>query len=187
MNLTLASGSPRRRQLLESAGFDFSIATPDVDETPLADEAPEIYVRRLAETKSTAVEVAGLVLGADTTVAIDGAILGKPVDANEAGAMLRRLSGRVHEVLTGWAIAKDGAIVEHDVERSAVTFRALNDHEIHAYVASGEPLDKAGAYAIQGGAAGFVAELDGLHSNVMGLPIERVTESLASLGVAAQR
>ncbi len=187
MSLTLASGSPRRRQLLESAGLDFSVAAPDVDETPHDDEAPDLYVQRLAAAKAAAVDAGGFIIGADTTVATDGAILGKPVDAADARAMLRRLSGRVHVVLTGWAITRNGVVVAEGLERSAVTFRTLTEDEIRSYVDSGEPLDKAGAYAIQGGAAGFVVELDGLYSNVMGLPIERVTEALTSLGVVTQR
>ena len=176
--LVLASASPRRAELLRTAGIRFEVVTADIDERQLDEEDAETYVRRLAAAK--AARVAGTcpgraVLGADTTVVVDGEVLGKPRDAADARRMLRLLADRTHEVLTAVALfAPGGACVDAPVVRTSVTFRPLGDEEIAAYVATGEPADKAGAYAIQGGAAGFVSAVQGSHSNVIGLPVEEV-------------
>ncbi len=169
----LASASPRRAELLAAAGFSFSVAHADIDETPLAGESPADYVQRLAEGKARAVAgrvPPGLVLGADTTVVVDGDILAKPADAADAAAMLRRLQARAHEVLTGVAlVGPAGARVT--LAETRVWFAPMTEADIAAYVATGEPMDKAGAYGIQGWAARFVTRIDGSYSNVVGLPV----------------
>jgi septum formation protein len=187
--LVLASRSPRRRDLLEAAGIAFEVGeAPDIDETPPTGLDPGAAVEHLASLKLEAVlqrAVDCQVLTADTLVFLDGAPLGKPADGTSARAMLRSLSGRVHAVATGVALAgpdPEGGVrivVGHAV--TGVRFRELTDAEIDAYVATGEPLDKAGAYAIQGGAAGFVASLDGPEDNVIGLPIELVHGLLGAI------
>jgi septum formation protein len=172
--IVLASASPRRAQLLREAGIPFEVVAADVDEGQHAGEAADTYVRRLAAAKAARVAAAHprrAVLGADTTVVVDGEVLGKPRDAAEAASMLRRLSGRSHEVLTGVClIGRDGQ-AETAVASTTVEFRPLTPQEIEAYVASGEPMDKAGAYAIQGGAGPFVTRIDGDYDNVVGLPV----------------
>ena len=168
-------------QTLAAAGVPFDVDTADVDDTPRDGEAPHDYVRRLAEAKARAVAVrhpARLVLGADTTVVVDGTILGKPVDAADAGDMLRRLSGRSHQVLTGVALVRDGRTVEVGVAVTDVWFAAMTEADIDAYVATGEPMDKAGAYGIQGRASCFVTRIDGSYSNVVGLPVALVHQWL---------
>jgi septum formation protein len=190
--LILASGSPRRRELLAQAGFVFTVEAADVDESLRAAEAADVYVRRLAEEKARAVlarypthddeavmngapgSVAALVvLGADTTVVCDGEILAKPEDAADAMRMLRMLSGRTHEVLTGVAVATRAAVVSA-VESTSVTFSEIPEAELERYCATHEPMDKAGAYGIQGYAARWIPRIDGDYFNVMGLPIARV-------------
>jgi septum formation protein len=176
----LASASPRRAELLARAGIDFDTRPAHVDETPWPGEEPEAHVRRLAEAKARAVAVdhrGALVLGSDTIVVLDGRILGKPLDADEARAMLRALSGRAHDVLTGVALVI-GDEARVDVCRTRVWFRTLTAAEIDGYVATGEPMDKAGAYGIQGGAARFVERIEGSRSNVVGLPVEVVRAML---------
>jgi septum formation protein len=185
--LLLASSSPRRRDLLARLGVPFELRAAPTDETPYAGETPQALVERLALDKARLASEAGAVtLGADTVVAIDGEILGKPVDAAEAARMLARLSGREHQVWTGVALVgeSDGRAVWEIVrsDRSEVAFRALDESEVASYVASGEPFDKAGAYAIQGGAAGFVAELRGDLTNVVGLPLPLVAAMLEEAG-----
>jgi septum formation protein len=187
----LASASPRRLDLLRQIGIEPVVEPADVDETlePGVDVAAA--VAGLAATKARAVAAGHrgqrvIVLGADTLVVLDGEALGKPVDEADARDMLDRLSGREHEVMTGVAIidATTGGDVG-GVETTIVRFRDLDPDEIDAYVATGEPLDKAGAYGIQGGAAGFVAELTGDHSNVVGLPlalVQRLLEQFRSAG-----
>lgn len=172
----LASASPRRAELLAAAGVTFAVDTADIDETPRPDEAPDAYVRRLALEKARAVAArhpGQRVLGADTTVVVDGAILGKPVDAADARDMLRRLSGRAHQVLTGVALV-GGATDQVDLAVTDVWFAPMSEADIDAYVASGEPMDKAGAYGIQGRASCFVTRIDGSYSNVVGLPVALV-------------
>ena len=173
--LILASQSPRRRELLAVAGFRFSVRAKSVEEVRGAGEDPVTYVRRLARAKAEAAwERPGeIVLGADTTVVIDDHVLEKPANAADASAMLRLLSGRDHTVITGICLLHDhGVIVDHS--STQVRFAPLTDSEIADYVASGEPMDKAGAYAIQGLASKFVEKVDGCYFNVMGLPLSLV-------------
>ena len=208
MRLILASASPRRAELLRAAGFNFETLVVDVDETVRQGEAAEHYVRRLAMEKSaramelitgpaeaghyvrssTAAAASGvvsgfsrtLVLGADTAVVVDGAILGKPLDDEDAAAMLRRLSGRSHEVLTGVSLRGLSKEVNR-VEATTVQFSTMTDADIAWYLNSGEGRDKAGAYAIQGLAARFIPRIDGSYSNVVGLPIAAVCELVAEI------
>jgi septum formation protein len=185
--LVLASASPRRRELLARLVAGFDVRASEADETPLPGETPEAMVLRLALVKARAVARLGEVaLGADTVVAVDGEILGKPADDADALAMLRRLSGRGHEVWTGVALvaAGDGPAPARELARACrtgVVFRTLSEGEMAAYVATGEPHDKAGAYGIQGGAAAFVDHVDGDFTNVVGLPLPLVAELLAEL------
>jgi nucleoside triphosphate pyrophosphatase len=198
MRLILASASPRRAELLRAAGYTFETIVPDVDESIRAGESPSLYVRRLAADKSAAaidtlraratsnpaVPPPGpggvVVLGADTTVVVDGEILGKPRDDEDAVGMLRRLSGRRHEVLTGVSL-RHGVFEVGRVETTAVYVRALSEDELIWYAASGEGRDKAGAYAVQGLASRFIPRIDGSYSNVVGLPVASVSELLFSL------
>jgi septum formation protein len=186
--LILASGSPRRHELLARLGIPFEIRRADTDETPRPGESPETLVVRLAVSKALgAARADETVLGADTVVALDGQLLGKPVDEADARRMLRRLSGRVHQVWTGVAVSSPVADGRREQARAACTevrFRALDDTEIEAYVASGEPADKAGAYAIQGAGGGFVEQIDGDYDNVVGLPLRLVVDLLRATGVA---
>jgi septum formation protein len=180
MNVILASRSPRRSELLAAAGIAFDVLAADIDETPRDGEAPGAYVERLAIEKARAVLALrpdATVLGADTTVTIDGLNLGKPVDASEATDMLRRLQGRAHEVLTGVAlVSADG--VQSAVDRTRVWFDSMTDEDISWYVESGEPVDRAGAYAIQGLASRFIPRIEGSYSNVVGLPVALVSSIL---------
>ncbi len=173
--LLLASASPRRAELLRAAGFDFDVRVPDVDETRHPGEPAERYCERLARAKAAAVADAGarVVVAADTVVVVDEAVFGKPVDPADARRMLRALSGRRHDVLTGVAVAAGGRVVSA-VVRTGVEFARLDDAELDWYVASGEPMDKAGAYAVQGLASRFVARVDGSYANVVGLPVATV-------------
>jgi len=196
MSVILGSGSPRRLDLLRSIGIEPRIVSPDIDESVLVGELPIDYVRRLASAKLDAVmktvgavNVGAIVIAADTTVDVDGVIFGKPFDDAEAVKMLLALSGRRHQVHTGFAVAVAGPGcrgVDWDghveVVTSTVTFRLVPIPEIITYVDSGEPRDKAGAYAIQGGAAGFVEQVEGSLNAIIGLPIERLTEICAALG-----
>ena len=192
--LILASASPRRRELLTQAGLKFTVAPANLNEDLLPDEAAAAYVQRLAEEKAQAVWNAQrssdtsddslLVLGADTCVVCDGHILGKPTDTTDARRMLELLSGRTHAVLTGLAVISSRKIVR-DVEITQVMFNQLNDREIAQYIANGEPLDKAGAYAIQGYAARWIPRIEGCYFNVMGLPIARTVALLAEAQTAA--
>jgi septum formation protein len=182
--LLLASASPRRADLLASAGFTFEIRPADVDETYLAGEPPREYALRVARAKaSRAAEAADarIVLAADTVVVLDGRVLGKPRDAADAGAMLRDLSGRQHDVLTAVVLAAGGRVSEA-VATTRVWFHPLEEAEIAWYVASGEPMGKAGAYGIQGLAARFIERIDGSWSNVVGLPISTVYRMLRRAG-----
>ena len=175
--LVLASASPRRADLLRAAGLTFDVAPADIDEDVRAGEDPAGYVDRLAREKAASVadrHPDAFVLAADTTVVVDGMILGKPVDADDARRMLRLLSGRSHEVLTGVCLLGPGAFERAAVVRTTVEFARLTDAEIAWYAATGEPLDKAGAYAVQGLASRFVWRIEGSHPNVVGLPVEVV-------------
>ncbi len=182
--LVLASASPRRRQLLGRLGLDFHQRPVDVDETPLVGEAPRAYVLRLAEAKAQGAAPAPgeLALGADTIVVVDGDLLGKPRDPDDARRMLERLSGREHRVLTGVALRDRERLRLSAVETTRVRFAELTGEEIAWYVASGEPLDKAGAYAVQGLGALFVYGITGNYSNVVGLPLPLVYRLLRRAG-----
>jgi len=182
MRLVLASASPRRVDLLRAAGFAFDVQPAAVDESVRPGETADAYVRRLALQKALAVEVPpqDVVLGADTAVVVDGTVLGKPEGADDASRMLRLLSGRSHEVLTGVAV-KQGSRSASAVERTEVRFAALSEGEIAWYVQSGEPVDKAGAYGIQGLASRFVERIDGSYTNVVGLPVPTVYRLLLEL------
>jgi septum formation protein len=180
MDLILASQSPRRSELLRSAGIPFRVQVADVDETPLVGEGPVDYVCRLARAKAQAVS-GELVLGADTVVVVEGQILGKPVNAEAAIQMLRMLSGRSHEVITGICFAGPEVVV--DADTTTVYFSALSEREISEYVATGEPMDKAGAYGIQGRASCFVERIEGSYSNVVGLPVAMVYRHLRLFGI----
>jgi septum formation protein len=186
VRLLLASASPRRAELLASAGFEFDLAPVDIDETPLESESPRDYVARLADAKARSVACRNpgtVVLGADTTVVCGGRILGKPAGDADAAAMLRMLSGNWHEVVTGVALYHNERHVS-DIASSAVRFLRLSEAEIAWYVASGEPRDKAGAYAVQGLASRFVDRIEGSYSNVVGLPISSVYRLLNELGMS---
>ena len=178
--MILASRSPRRAELLASAGIAFEVLAADVDETPYPNEAPDAYVERLAIEKARAVSALrpeARVLGADTTVTIDGEILGKPVDEADAQRMLRLLNGRAHDVHTGIAlVSRDG--IRSAVDTTRVWFSAMTDEDISWYIATGEPVDRAGAYAIQGFASRFIPRIEGSYSNVVGLPVALVSSIL---------
>jgi len=200
VRLILASASPRRAELLRAAGYAFDVVVAGVDESMRDGESPEIYVRRLAAEKSAAVMAviargdptndgpaeAGhykddtIVLGADTTVVVDGEMLGKPIDDRDSARMLTRLSGRAHQVLTGISLRR-GAFELGRVETTTVSFAPLDDDEVAWYVATGEGRDKAGAYAIQGVASRFIPRIDGSYSNVVGLPVASVRELLTEI------
>ena len=184
MTIVLASASPRRADLLRAAGIAFEVVVADIDERILAGEAAAAYVRRLAEAKARAAmpRASGRpVLAADTVVVVDGAVLGKPVDADDARRMLRLLSGRTHSVLTGVCLTGTCCVEETHVEETSVEFATLSAEEIDWYVASAEPMDKAGAYAIQGLASRFVTTIHGSYSNVVGLPVHVVSRLVFGL------
>lgn len=179
MNLILASQSPRRRELLGLFGLPFTVRVADIDETMAPGAAPYDEVARVSHQKALAVprEEDDVVIAADTIVVCEGKILGKPKDAGEAKAMLHLLSGRAHQVMTGMCVLRgDTAVVVTEV--TDLQFRTLSDKEIDAYIATGEPMDKAGAYGIQGGAALFCPRMVGDYYNVMGLPVCRLGEIL---------
>jgi nucleoside triphosphate pyrophosphatase len=181
--LVLASRSPRRRAILQEAGIPFVVRPADVDETPRPGELPREYVTRMATDKARAVAAAPdeIVLGADTTVVIGGQMLAKPLDSRDAMRMLELLSGQRHQVVTGICLQRAGGLVQ-DCAETSVWFAPLSRQEIEAYVASGEPLDKAGAYAIQGLASKFIRRIDGCYFNVVGLPVALVYQHLRALG-----
>ena len=191
--LVLASASPRRRELLTQAGFAFTVHPAHIPEDPLPGEEPIAYVTRLAREKAEAVyrEVARrspqandlAVLGADTTVTLDNQILAKPADAADASRMLRLLSGRTHHVITGVAVVTADR-TEVAAEVTSVRFLTISDHDIESYIATGEPMDKAGAYAIQGRAARWIPRIQGCYFNVVGLPLALVSTMLTSLNGA---
>jgi septum formation protein len=184
--LILASASPRRRELLAQAGFDFEVITADVPELRKPGEDPIRFVTRLAREKAEAVisregvPPDAIVLGADTIVLVDEEVLGKPRDTADAARMLRLLSGRTHQVITGVCLAK-GRERQRAAEVTFVRFTTLSDEEIEAYVATGEPLDKAGAYAIQGRAGRWVPRIHGCYFNVVGLPLALVSSMIEAM------
>lgn len=193
----LASASPRRQELLRNAGISFTVKPADIDEAPLAGESPRDCAERLAREKALAIfrsEPESYVLGADTIVVVDEAMLGKPRDAEDAARMLRLLSGRTHAVITGvclvgpvasgqWSVASKTENPRSVSESTLVTMCALSEDEIRDYVATGEPMDKAGAYAIQGIASRWIPRIEGDYSNVVGLPVARVYAMLRERGV----
>jgi septum formation protein len=192
--IVLASASPRRQELLRSAGIAFAVQAADIDETPMTGETARACAERLAREKALAVSRArpeDVVLGADTVVVVDEMILGKPADAADAARMLRMLSGRVHAVITGVCVVKAVASGQGPVasqteiasETTLVTMNSLSDAEIRDYVATGEPMDKAGAYAIQGMASRWIPRIEGDYSNVVGLPVALVWRMLKDLEI----
>jgi septum formation protein len=185
LRVILASASPRRRELLTLVGIPHEVRPADIDESVFPGEQPIPHAERLARAKAHALaerNADAVVVAADTIVVLDGEILGKPCDSAHAAAMLRRLSGREHTVFTAIAVAR-GARTESAVEGVRVWFRALPDEEIEAYIATGEPMDKAGAYGIQGYGATIVERVDGDYFSVMGLGLRRLIELLARVGV----
>lgn len=183
-SIVLASASPRRAELLTQIGVSFRACPADIDETPGAGEAPAHYVERLAREKALAILVSepdATVIGSDTSVVLGGRILGKPVGPEEAKDMLQRLSGNTHQVMTAVAVASATACKSR-ISVTEVRFRQLSDAEIEAYVSTGEPMDKAGGYGIQGRGGIFVEELRGSYSAVVGLPLQETAELLAGAG-----
>jgi septum formation protein len=190
MRLVLASASPRRRELLTAAGWEFDVGASAIDETRQPGETPPAYVERMARAKAAAASAEyadGLaahgdvvIVAADTAVVAGNEVLGKPSDAGDAARMLRLLSGRAHEVITGVAVAARRGTVAV-VESTRVWFDALSDADIAAYVASGEPLDKAGAYGIQGQASRFIPRIEGSYTNVVGLPVATVARLIRAV------
>ena len=185
--LILASASPRRQQLLTQVGIPFAIEPANIDERTTPGEAPQDYVLRMAYEKAQRVaqqRPSAFVLGADTIVTIDHQILGKPRDLAEARRMLRSLSGRTHAVMTGLALLHhDRGIVQRDAVSTSVRFRHLSEHDIETYVTIAQPLDKAGAYAIQDSACAFVESFDGCYTNVVGLPVQRTADLMRAAGM----
>ena len=187
MKLILASSSPRRAEILASAGLPFSVLSSAVDESPYPGEAPAVLVQRLANTKADLVTARAvgpaIVLGADTVVVLDDKILGKPRSTEEARQMLQQLSGRTHSVLTGVALIRlpDGERRQF-IESTLVHFRPITEEELSSYLATEEPYDKAGAYAIQGQAGRYIPRIEGCYFNVVGLPLSRVLTELKTLG-----
>jgi nucleoside triphosphate pyrophosphatase len=187
MRLILASASPRRAEILRDAGYHFSVLSSAIDETPYADELPQDLVQRLANTKGelAAARAVGpaILIAADTEVVLDGHIFGKPRSSDDACRMLTKLSGRTHSVLTGVCLIRlpDAERISF-VETTLVTFAPLSNEEITRYLATGEPHDKAGAYAIQGYAARYIPCIEGCYFNVVGLPLARLQQALTELG-----
>ncbi len=187
MKLILASASTRRAHILREAGIPFEALATQVDESRRGNESPAAFVSRLAEAKARAAAERtsdpAIVVGADTEVVVDGIVLGKPASADDATQMLRRLSGRTHEVVSGLAVLRlPGNETRLEQEVTRVTFAPLSEEEIESYVASGEPFDKAGGYAIQGRAGRFVTRVEGCYFNVVGLPLPRLYRILRELG-----
>ena len=186
MRLVLASGSPRRRELLNSLGLDFDVELPDVDESRRQDEPPGVYVERIAVEKARAVAAPDrVVLAADTAVVHEGKVLGKPGHPEEARAMLRRLQNDRHEVFTGVAVASwnGGPVVNSTVDVTEVAFLPMTDDEIADYVSTGEPMDKAGAYALQGAGGRFIESVKGSPFTVIGLPIHLISRLISAAGM----
>ncbi|PYT76972.1 MAG: septum formation inhibitor Maf [Acidobacteria bacterium] len=187
MKLILASASPRRAEILRHAGYHFSVLSSAIDETPYPDELPQDLVLRLAQAKADLAAAravgAGIIIAADTEVVLDGHIFGKPRSSDDARRMLEKLSGRTHSVLTGVALIRlPDAERLCFVETTLVEFAPLSDDEITRYLATGEPHDKAGAYAIQGYAGRYIPRIEGCYFNVVGLPLARLQHALAELG-----
>jgi septum formation protein len=191
MKLILASTSPRRAEILRGANIAFTVLSSAVDETPLPGETPSDLVRRLAVAKAELVAARAvgpaIVIAADTVVALEGAILGKPRTSDDARQMLEKLSGRTHSVITGVALIRLPDVERREfIEQTQVHFTSLSNEEIVQYLSSGEPFDKAGSYAIQGIGGRFIARIDGCYFNVVGLPLARLYRELAALGWSDQ-
>ena len=187
MKLILASASPRRAEILRDAGYHFTVLSSAIDETPYPDESPQDLVLRLAQTKAdlAAARAVGpaIVIAADTEVVLDGHIFGKPGSSDDARRMLKKLSGRTHTVFTGVALVRLPDVERRSfVESTLVEFAPLSDEEIGRYLATGEPRDKAGSYAIQGYAARYIPRIEGCFFNVVGLPLARLQQALSGLG-----
>jgi septum formation protein len=187
MKLILASASPRRAEILRTAGLQFSVLSSAVDETPIPGETAHDLVRRLALAKAELVAARALgpaiVIAADTIVMLEGAVLGKPRTSDDARQMLEKLSGRTHSVLTGVMLIRLPDVERREfIETTQVHFASISDEEIVKYLSSGEPFDKAGAYAIQGRAGRFIPRIDGCYFNVVGLPLARLCKELGELG-----
>ena len=182
----LGSASPRRAELLHQLGYRFTVAAADIDETPRPEENAPAFVRRMALEKGTALLERGIdlpILTADTVVVVDEAVLGKPATREDAVSMLQRLSGRSHHVLTAVAMTRQDSAQQALVQDSRVHFSKLNDAAIDQYISTGEPMDKAGGYGIQGFAAAFVKRLEGSYSGVMGLPLHETSRLLQDIGI----
>lgn len=183
----LASGSPRRSELLAKLGVGFQVRSAEIDETPRLGESPEGLLRRLAEEKARSVwaslDQPAVVLGADTIVVLDGEILGKPTDADDARAMLRRLSGQTHEASTGVAVVGLDGVAAIELSKTIVTMHPISESDIDWYLATGEPFDKAGSYALQGHGGLFVSKIDGNMAAVVGLPLDITRRLLANAGI----
>lgn len=187
MKLILASASPRRAEILRSAAIPFTVLSSAVDETPVPGEPPHVYVQRMADAKAELVAARAvgpaIVIAADTVVTLDGRIIGKPHSTEDARQLLQKLSGRTHSVLTGVTLIRlPDAERRAFVETTHVHFSVLTPEEITRYLATEEPYDKAGAYAIQGQAGRYIPRIEGCYFNVVGLPLARLTETLAELG-----
>jgi len=179
----LASASPRRRELLNLIGIEHEVRPANIDETYLAGEAPREHAERLAREKAVAIEAPeAITIGSDTIVVVDGRVLGKPRDREHAAEMLRQLSGRSHVVMTGVAAKWQGTLVS-GLEEVGVTFRSLREDEIERYIDTGEPMDKAGAYAVQGIGAMFIDSIHGSYTNVVGLPLALLFQMLRRAGI----
>lgn len=186
--IVLASSSPRRRELLKKLGIDFRVIPPQIDETPFPDEPPYSYVLRTSTEKALSVSrsLSGnwIVIGADTTVTVDDEILGKPEDKEEARVILNKLSGREHTVITAFCIVRSKAEILHkQIVESKVRIKRLEPWEIEGYIKTGEPMDKAGAYGIQGIGAFMIEEIHGSYTNIVGLPLSQLIYVLTKLGV----
>lgn len=187
LKIVLASASPRRAELLRALGLEFTVISPDIDERQVGLESPGEHALRLAEAKAEAcsqMNSSSLIIGADTVVVIDGRFLGKPADKGEAGAMLRCLNGRTHEVITAVALKK--GMITSDLCSTEVTFKTISESEIDWYLSTGEAMDKAGAYGIQGFASLFVSSINGSYSNVVGLPLHLLPILFARHGIDIQ-
>jgi septum formation protein len=187
MKLILASASPRRAEILREAGFAFTIISAATDETPFPNESPQDLVQRLAEAKAELVAARAvgpaIIIAADTEVVLDGRVLGKPRTTDDARNMLGKLSGRTHSVITGVTLVRlPDAERRSFVESTSVQFAKIPDDEILRYLATGEPFDKAGSYAIQGRAGRYVPRIEGCYFNIVGLPLARLTQVLSELG-----
>jgi len=182
--IILASGSPRRRELLSGMGLDFEIKVSGIEEEPLAGESPREHALRLAQEKALSICASpeAFVIGADTIVIIEGEVLGKPENPGQAREMLQKLSGRTHQVITGYSIVRNQEVLVSEAVESSVVFNNISEEELTWYIKTSEPYDKAGAYAMQGIGAVFIREIHGSFTNVIGLPLAELAKSLRTVG-----